>query len=164
MKVLVTYVSQTGNTKKVAQAVFEGLQDPKDMMEIGKITNLDGYDLVFVGFPIIAYKAAPDAVSFLDKYAAGKNIALFVTHSAPEDMPVVATWIEGCKAAASKANLKGVFNCQGELGEQIANYMLQSSNPQLAAWAKQRPATIGQPDASRLNKAKVWGQQIVKSL
>jgi flavodoxin len=164
MKVLVTYISQTGNTKKVAQAIFEGLQEPKDIMELNRVTNLDGYDLVFVGFPIIAYKAAPDAVNFLDKYAAGKNVALFITHSAPENMPVVTAWIESCKAAAGKANLKGVFNCQGELGEQIANYMSQSSNPQLAAWAKQRPATIGQPDASRLNQAKAWGQQIVKSI
>jgi hypothetical protein len=64
---------------------------------------------------------------------------------------------------AAQTNLKGLFNCQGELGEQVAGYMLKSPDKRLAEWAKQRPSTLGQPDSTRLNRARVWAKQVMEN-
>jgi hypothetical protein len=55
----------------------------------------------------------------------------------------------------------GLFNCQGELAENVADFMKKSGDPQLAAWAEERSTTIGQPDAARLERARVFAQDIM---
>ena len=163
MKVLIAYISRTGNTKKVAQAIFEEIKAKKELKELSQVNSLEGYDLIFVGFPIEGFGPAKEAAGFLEKYAAGKNVALFITHAAIEDSPNLSPWLDKCKTAAAKANLKGVFDCQGELPEKIAEYMLQSKDEKLIAWAKMRPSTMGQPDSVRLQRARDWSKEIMKS-
>ena len=85
MKVLVTYMSQTGNTKKVAEAIFGEIQADKKLVELKDLGGLEDYDLYFVGFPIQAYGPAHPAKVFLEQHAAGKDIVLFVTHASPDD-------------------------------------------------------------------------------
>ena len=53
-----------------------------------------------------------------------------------------------------------MFNCQGELSEQIADFMLNSDDANSVEWAKDRPSTIDQPDAIRLQQAKDWAKKI----
>ena len=161
MKVLVTDVSRTGNTKKVAQAIFDQVKGTREMKELEQINTLEGYDLAFVGFPIEAYGPAKPAADFLQKHADGRNIALFVTHASPEDSPEMPSYLKGCRAAAAQANLVSVFDCQGELSEQIADFMTKSGDEKLAAWAKERPSTIGQPDATRLQRAGRWAIEVL---
>ena len=163
MKVLITYISRTGNTKKVAQAIFEEIQAKKELKELSQVNGLEGYDLIFVGFPIEGYGPAKEAAGFLEKHAAGKNIALFITHAAGEGSQNLPEWLGKCKAAAAKANLKGMFNCQSELPEKIAEYMLKSKDEKLIAWAKMRTSTIGQPDSVRLQRARDWSKEMMKS-
>ncbi len=161
MKVLVTYVSQTGNTRKVAQAIFDQVEGGRELKELPQVQALDGYDLAFVGFPIQAYAPAKPAADFLQKHAAGRNIALFITHASPEDSPELPGWLDSCRAAAAGARLAGVFHCQGELSEQVADFMTKSKDEKLIAWAKDRPSTIGQPDAARLERARQWARGVL---
>jgi flavodoxin len=161
MKILVTYVSRTGQTKKVAQAIFGEIKGAKEIKELEQVNSLDGYDLAFVGFPIEAYSAAKPAAEFLQKHTAGRRIALFITHASPEDSPNLAPWLASCKALAGQAKVVSVFNCQGELSEQIADFMTKSGDEKLAAWAKDRPVTLGQPDASRLERARKWAREVI---
>ncbi len=161
MKVLVTYVSQTGNTRKVAQAIFDQVKGAKEIKELQQVQSLDGCDLAFVGFPIQAYGPAKPAADFLQKHAAGRNIALFITHATPEDSPELPGWLANCRAAAAGAKLAGVFDCQGELSEQVADFMTRSKDEKLMAWAKDRPSTVGLPDAARLERARRWAQELL---
>jgi len=55
MKVLVTYMSQTVNTKGVAEAIFQEIWGEKEIEPIGEVNSLHSYDLAFVDFPIEAY-------------------------------------------------------------------------------------------------------------
>ncbi len=50
MKSLILWSSRTGNTKAIAEAVYEALPDEKDIFEEGRQPSVDGYDLIFVGF------------------------------------------------------------------------------------------------------------------
>ncbi len=163
MKVLVTYLSRTGNTKKVAEAIFEEIQADKDFIELNRAEGFDGYDLVFVGFPIEMFGPPREAASFLGQHCAGKNVALFITHASKEDDPELAPWLDKSSEVVAQANLIGTFHCQGELGEQIANYMEKSPNEKLAAWARERPSTLGQPDRIRLRRAQDWAKKMLET-
>ena len=53
MKTLVTFYSETANTEKLANAVLEGIvQTEKEIMPIKEVSGVDGYDLIFCGFPV----------------------------------------------------------------------------------------------------------------
>jgi len=161
MKVLIAYHSVSGNTRKVAEAIYKEIKADKEMKALNDVKDLKGYDLSFIGLPIHAYGPANEAKAFLEKSVAGKDIALFITHSAPEGEPLVQKWLAACKIAASSANIVGVFDCQGELAQNVADMMLGSKDPQLIAWAEHRSETLGQPDAGRLKKARKFAKEIM---
>jgi flavodoxin len=52
MKTLVTYFSQTGKTRLVAEAIYGAVSGDKEIKEFDQVGSLDGYDLAFIGFPI----------------------------------------------------------------------------------------------------------------
>jgi flavodoxin len=162
MKTLVAYMSQTGNTQKVAEAIFDEIQGEKEIAKMEELDGLDGYDFYFVGFPIQAYGPAQAAKVFLEKSASGKDMALFITHASGEDAELVGDWLAACKDAAVGANVVGLFNCRGELSENVAQFMKDSGDPNLIAWADERPDTMGQPDAARLERARAFAREIVK--
>ena len=162
MKVIVTYMSQTGNTKRVAEAIFKEIKGRKEIKPMSEVSSLDGYDLVFIGFPIQAAQPAAEAKAFLEQHSKGKNVAIFVTHATPEDHPEVKECLNACGAAAVGANLLGVFGCRGELSEVIADFMLKSGDPGMVEAAKKRSTTIGQPDAARLKRARNFAREIMK--
>jgi len=85
MRVLVGYVSQTGNTKKVAEAIFGEIEGEKEIKKLDQIKNMKGYDLAFLGFPVRAFGPDKKAKKFLQTQCRGKKIALFITHASPED-------------------------------------------------------------------------------
>lgn len=163
MKVLVTYQSQTGNTKKVAEAIYDEIKGQKEIKELKELKGLEGYDLYFVGFPIQAFGPAHQAKIFLEEHAAGKNLVLFITHASPEDEELLPQWLDACQVAAVGANIVGIFNCRGELDEKVAELIKSSGDPKLDAWADLRPDTLGQPDAARLERARVFTRDIMKN-
>jgi flavodoxin len=162
MQIFVTYQSLTGNTKKVAEAIFEAIGHQKEMQELSQVTTLEGYDLVFVGFPIMGFGPSKEVTSFLANQAAGKDVALFITHASPEDSEPLKDWLQTCKDSAANTNLKGMFHCQGEMSEQIADFMAKSGDAKLVEWAKDRQSTVGQPDATRLQQARDWAKKLTE--
>jgi flavodoxin len=164
MKILVAYLSQTGQTKKVADAIYESIEGDKELKELSEVESLEGYDLSFIGFPIIAFGPAKDGKEFLEQKAAGKKVALFITHAAPEDQEGVGEWLDKCKAAAASAELVGFFDCMGELSEVIADFLMKNDDPTMRSFGERRPETIGQPDEARLQRARDFAKEIVGKL
>lgn len=110
MKVLVAYMSRTGNTKKVAEAIYGTIPEPKEIRRVEDVTSLEGYDLSFLGFPIRAHGPDEQAKTFLETHVKDRSIALFITHMAPEDFPPLQGWIQKFRDAAVGANIIGVFD------------------------------------------------------
>jgi flavodoxin len=162
MKVIVTYMSQTGNTKKVAEAIFQELKGKKEIKPMAEVSSLDGYDLAFVGFPLQASGPIGDAKGFLEQHAKGRNLALFITHASPKEEPQLKEWLDNCKAPAAGANLLGVFDCQGEMSQALADFMVNSGNPDWVEWGKKRHLTVGHPDATSLKKARTFAREIMR--
>ena len=107
MKILITYYSFTGNTKKVAQALEKFLKDRGNDIDIQRllpenesrnffiqakqallkadvslkppvIFDLSGYDLIFVGSPVWAFSPAPAVRKYLKSVKGCENKKFFV--------------------------------------------------------------------------------------
>ncbi len=164
MRVLITFFSQTGKTRMVAEAIREELGEIAELKELSDTEGLEGYDLAFIGFPIMAFGPAQPAREFLERHAAGRKVALFVTHAAPDDEPALQDWLENCRAAASGAQLAGFFHCQGELSQAVADALLASDNPDLRGFGERRSETLGQPDEDALRRARSFAREVIEGL
>ncbi len=161
MKVLVTYLSKTGNTKRVAGAISEGIEDAKETRPIEQVDSLEGYDIAFLGFPI--HKEGPDreTVRLLEKHCVnGRNIVLFITHASREDSPDLPPMLAKFKQAARSANVIATFDCQGELAKAVKIIMTVYPNAKYRRWAKQDDSQ-GQPDKTRLDRARAFSRDVM---
>ncbi|WP_094228622.1 flavodoxin family protein [Methanolobus psychrotolerans] len=164
MKTLVTYTSQTGNTKKIAEAIYGEIKGEKELKDISEVKNLEGYDLAFIGFPVLQFDVPPKVKSFLSENTAGKNIAIFMTHAVPEGFEAIHSWTGSCAQAAAGAKILGSFDCQGELAQPVIDMLLKADDPQMKAFGEMGPATKGQPDEFRVQKAKEFAKEIQAKL
>ncbi|WP_292465554.1 flavodoxin family protein [Methanolobus sp.] len=160
MKTLVTYMSQSGNTKKVAEAIYGELAGEKEIKALSEVTSLEGYDLAFIGFPVLQFDIPPKMKEFLSGNTKGKNIAIFMTHAVPEGFEAIHSWTGSAQQTAADANLLGTFDCQGELAQPVIDMLLKAEDPQMKAFGEMGPSTKGQPDESRLRKAREFARDI----
>jgi flavodoxin len=164
MKTLVTYMTQTGNTQKIAEAIYGELEGEKDIKPIGEVTDLEGYDLAFIGFPVLQFDVPANVKTFLSGKTSGKNIATFMTHAMPEGFEAIHSWTGSCAQAAEGANILGTFDCQGELAQPVIDMLLKADDPQMKAFGEMGPSTKGQPDESCVQKAKAFAKEVQAKL
>jgi flavodoxin len=164
MKTLVTYMTQTGNTKKIAEAIFGEINGEKDIKAIGEISDFEGYDLVFVGFPVMQFNIPEKVSNFVKENVAGKNIAFFMTHAVPEGFEAIQSWTGSCKDIAASGNHLGTFECQGELAQPVIDMLMKADDPKMKAFGEMGPSTKGQPDESRVQKAREFAKEIQAKL
>lgn len=164
MKVLVAYMSSTGNTKKIAEAIHGEISADKEIKPVSEVEGLGAYDLSFLGFPTHGYGPDKKTKAILGKLCKdGKKVALFVTHAAPENEPEVAEYMAKFKQAASGAEIVGTFDCQGQLASGVKFIMKISPNKKLRADAK-RDNSRGQPDAKRIENARAFSRDMMSKV
>jgi len=163
MKVLVAYMSSTGNTKKIAEAIHSEIDCEKDIKPIAEVENLGGYDLSFLGFPTHGYGPDKKTQKILGNLCTkGNRVALFVTHGAPETEPEVPQWIQKFKTAAAGAEIVGCFDCQGQLAGS-AKFIMKIMSKKTREDAR-KDNSQGQPDASRIEKARAFARDTMSSV
>jgi flavodoxin len=160
MRVLVAYMSKTGNTKKVAEAIFGEIREEKEIKRIDEVDSLEGYDLAFLGFPVHALGPDKKAKAFLERHTKGNKVVLFITHASPEDHEELPSFLAKFRDAAAGADLLGMFDCQGQLAAGVRFVMRIHPNAKFRAWAKEDNSR-GQPDAARLERARVFAREIM---
>ena len=161
MKVLIAYMSQTGNTKKIAEAIYDAIPEPKEIKRVEDVTSLEGYDLTFLGFPIHASGPDKQAKTFLQTHVKNSSIALFFTHAATDGAPPVEGWIQKFRDASTGANIVGTFECQGQASGLVKTIMLLNRNPKVRESAR---TSKGQPDATRLERARTFANETINKL
>ena len=164
MKFIVAYLTKTGNTKKIAEAIYGEIVGEKEIKPIEAVESLDGYDVAFLGFPI--HQMGPDKKTskLLAKHCLkGRKVVLFITHAGPEGAPDLQPMLEKFRQAASEADLIDMFDCQGELAKTIKRIMSILPNAQFRLWAKQDNSQ-GQPDKARLDRARAFSRNVMKRL
>ncbi len=164
MKILVAYMTKTGNTKKVAEAIFGEIGGETEIKPIEQVDSAAGYDVVFLGFPI--HRMGPDkrTEKLLKKHCSGgRKVVLFITHASPEDGPDLPPMLEKFMQAARGADIIDMFHCQGELAKGIKRFMSIWPNAQFRRWAREDNSQ-GQPDATRIERARAFAREVMKKL
>lgn len=162
MHTLITYLSRSGNTRRVAEAIREGLEGSGDMRPMDEVESLDGYDLVFVGFPIVGAGAPGKVRRFLTEKASGKKVVLFVTHGMSPDVRMLKGQLENCREAARGAEVLGIYDCQGKLNGFVALMLRLHPRGEVRAWVKAGGESIGvgHPSASDLQRARAFAAAV----
>ena len=164
MRVLVAYMSKTGNTRKVAEAIYEEIGDEKRIKMIDEVESIEGFDVAFLGFPI--HQMGPDKKirKLIERHCInGRSVVLFITHAAPEDSPDLPPMLEKFKQAAQGANIIDVFDCQGELDKMTKRIMSIFPDARLRRWAREDNSQ-GQPDQARLDRARAFSRNVMDRL
>ena len=161
MKVLVTYFTETGNTEKVAQAIYEGIQKAdKDILPLQETTNVEGYDLIFCGFPVHASSVPHKVEPFLKGIPQGKSVAIFATHGSLRKGQLATAAFDYAASLLSKAKAIGTFGCRGKVKVDLLEVL--AKKPEHRAWAEEAQGAAAHPDAADLEDAKDFAKKMMK--
>jgi flavodoxin len=158
-KILVTYLSQTGNTKKIAEAIFEGLEGDKTIKSMDEVQEIEDYSLIFIGFPVHSHSVPYKIESFLQKIPQGKKIALFSTHGSLPGGHMAREAVEHAAVIASKAKVLGTFSCRGKVS--MAALEILSKSPEHKAWTEMAPSSQTHPDEGDIEDAKSFAKRVM---
>ncbi len=170
MKVLVTYVSQSGNTEKIAKAIWEeaSLAHEAACKKLEDINPGDvaGYDVIFIGSPLHSGSLAAPIKECLGvlQTNSGQKMAGFITHFAPaypnQDIDGFADPI---KSACKEKGIEyaGCFDCQGVLAQAMHGPVQKKLGMSDEAWAGMVKQMTGHPDEEDTANAKAYARKIL---
>jgi len=158
-KKLATYVSWTGNTKKVAEAIFEALEGDKTIKPLDKVQNPDEYELIFIGFPVHSHSVPFKAVDLIKNIPPGKKIALFSTHGSLTGSRLSREALEHASILASNSKILGTFSCRGKVSLQAMDVL--SKSPEHKAWLGMAASAQTHPDENDLEDARSFARWIL---
>ncbi|MGB2983441.1 MAG: flavodoxin family protein [Candidatus Bipolaricaulia bacterium] len=166
MKILVGYFSETGNTKKMAEAIGEEAKAGGNEVLVAtvgeiKADALGGYDVVFLGSTCHSADIAAPVRNLLDGIPAGSlcKVAGFVTHSTTmpdagdSQKKLYEQWAGKCPGTFSAAceekgiGFLGYFHCQGAPSPQVEAFIRSTIVTDEAQWnafiedARKHPTT-----------------------
>ncbi len=149
MKSLIVYSSQSNNTKKLADAIYESLDGEKDIFSVDQAPLPQGYDMTFVGFWLMAGKPDPKASEYLEKMGKEDSLFLFGTHGAAAGSDHVKNAIDHALGLKNDAEIKGVFTCQGEVNPKVLEKVKQKPEPPV--WIGDAGDAVGHPNEDDLS-------------
>lgn len=127
MKILITYSSKTGNTKKVAESIFSAIPTA-DLKNVDELENLD-YDFIIIGGWIDKGIFDPKGLK-IAKEIFNKKVAFFFTLGAYPDSQHAKDCVTNITKLLEENNNEviGHFFCQGAI------------DPKLIAWMSSLPS------------------------
>jgi flavodoxin len=157
-KTLVAYFTRTGNTRAVAEAIFNALDGEKDLKPIDQVTSLDAYDFVIIGFPVQMHSLPYAVEQFIKSIPARKKIAFFCTHGSLPGHRLSREAIEYAVVLATQAKVLGTFCIRGKLSVQALDTLNKS--PEHQEWTEMSASAGTHPDAGDLEEAGVFARQM----
>ena len=156
MKSLVIYSSQTGNTRKLADAVYETLTGPKKIFTVNDAPDPSGYDFIALGFWFMSGRPDPGTLEYMSmEYFGnirGKRLFLFATHGAAVDSLTAEDGMSYAKMLTSEANIVGKFSCQGEVNPEIIEKA--RALREVPEWIAQAPEAANHPNDADIEELK----------
>jgi flavodoxin len=143
MKSLVVYSSQTGNTRKLAEAVFDILPGEKALYPVDEAPDPSDYGFIAVGFWLMNGKPDPKSTKYLVKVGK-KPLFLFATHGAGDGSDHAIYAMQLAKSLASESDIRGTYSCQGEVNPRILEKASKKTDPPV--WLADALDAIGHPN------------------
>ncbi|MDR3259988.1 MAG: flavodoxin family protein [Fusobacteriaceae bacterium] len=168
MKVLITYSTLTGNTKKIANSVKDAIQNA-DLLDISEVNTLD-YDLIIIGTWIDKGSADNKALNFI-KTIKNKKTAFFFTLGAYANSEHSKNCNNKITEILKENNNEviGSFHCQGAIDPKLIEQMKKmfpadhhhGANPEsLKRWGD----ASTHPDVNDERNAKEYFENLIKKL
>ena len=160
MKILVTYYSESGNTKKLAEAIYDAIEEPgKEILPVQEVQSVDSYDLIFCGFPVQASTVPGKIVKFLKNIQEGKKVAIFATHGSLRGGQLAVTAFEYAASLPPKAHILGTFGCRGKVKAEIIDALMKQVEHK--AWAEEAQSAITHPDEADLEDGREFAERMI---
>ena len=122
MKSVVVYSSRTGNTQKVARAIYEALPEPKEIFSAKEAPDPSAYDFLALGFWVDKGTANAGSARYM-KSVTGKKIGLFGTLGAYPDSDHARQCMEKARQMVQDNEILGEFLCQGKVDPDLIKMM-----------------------------------------
>lgn len=180
MKILVGYFSETGNTKRIAEAIGEEAATcghDVDIKTAGEITAsaLGAYDIVFLGSTCHSSDIAAPVKGVLKSIPKGSKFKLvgFATHSTfmPEggasQKEMYERWAGKCPATfetlskKKRIDLLGFFHCQGAPSPQIEAFIRSRVIPDETQWNEYIQEARTHPTAEDIEAAREFTRNLL---
>ena len=180
MNILIIYYSETGNTKKIANAIQEEMisqefnSSMKHLNEVA-IEELNNYDLVFLGSACHDSDLTVPVKRILEKLPDSPRFGLagFVTHATytPEggeyQRKIHEEWAGKCPQTfqqacqAKEIQWYGYFNCMGAPSPPIEAFIHREIIPEEKEWADYLAYIKDRPNSEDLEKAKEFSREVL---
>jgi len=146
----------------VAEAIYQALDEhDKTIKPMKEVESVEGYDLVFCGFPVHAHSVPVPAQNFLKKIKPGTKVALFSTHGSQTDGQMPKEAIRNAVGLV-KGKVLGSFTCRGEVEQSVIDELM--NRPEHLAWAMEAQSAKSHPDRADLDDARFFAKSIIKSV
>jgi len=162
MKALVTYYSDTGNTEKIARAIYEVIHFEKELKPVLEVGDIKGFDIIFYGFPVKAHSVPAKATKLLKELPEGQKVAFFSTHGSLRGGHLPKQAFEHAVGLASKAKLLGHFGCRGKVDDRVIDAMMKQIEHK--AWAEEALGANDHPDKNDIEDAKNFALGILAKI
>ncbi|MBN2079027.1 MAG: flavodoxin domain-containing protein [Spirochaetes bacterium] len=170
MKILIAYLSQTGNTEKIARAIHREASKDHDAVlhSMGVEPSIDasGYDVIFVGSPCHAGALSAGAKNFLESIKEGttSRLAGFITHASSayqrDDYIHSMLFFEHfCKK--NGIPYAGCYECRGFLAPALHDMVKKSKKISDAEWKTIVEEMTGHPDAEDEEAAQDFARSVL---
>ncbi len=136
MNILVVYSSKTGNTKKIAEAIFDILPGNKEIYPVDKAPSPDKYDFIALGFWVNRGKPDQSAREFMEKIK-GKNVGIFATIGAYPTSKHAREALYAARDILKENNILGEFICQGKINPKVLERMPRDKIHEMNSYRKQ---------------------------
>jgi flavodoxin len=159
MKALVTYYSETGNTEKLARAIYEAIHIEKELLPVQDVKVAEGYDIIFVGFPVHAHSVPAKLTPFFQILPDGQSIALFCTHGSLRGGHLPNQALEHAIGLATRAKIIGTFGIRGKADAKIIEALMKQVEHR--AWAEEAQGAHEHPSETDLADGKEFARGII---
>ena len=160
MKVLVTYYSESGNTERLARAIYDGVERAdKEFVPIQEGPSVEDYDVIFCGFPVQVSSVPPKVEPFLKGILEGKMLAIFATHGSLKGGQLAVTAFHYAMSLAAKAKVIGSFGCRGKVKSKLIETLMKK--PEHRGWAIEAQSAAGHPDDADLEDGKEFAKWMI---
>ena len=122
MRSLVVYSSLTGNTKQIAEAIFNALPEPKEIHPVQEAPDPEPFDFIAAGFWVDKGTADAKSRAYMEGLS-GKRVGLFGTLGAYPDSGHGKACITRVNALLDGNQLYGTFLCQGKVDPKLIRMM-----------------------------------------
>lgn len=168
MKIAVIYSSKTGNTRKIAEAVFKGAGADTRLLSVEDDFESGNYDLVFIGYWVDKGSPNQEAAEFMATIN-NKKVALFATLGAYPDSQHAEDSLEKGKSFLGKnCEVVDSFICQGAIDPRLIEWMrtLPKDHPhspdkkRIKRWED----ASNHPDSKDLKNAREFAENVLRAI